>query len=103
MLKSAIFAILTAPSILAALTRKEMASALIATNDTEALEKTFKKYEKEQDEYELAEALADVAEDEAHMPKVATCLRVALDPLPEDKMRVNYLAHRTFLGTIRCY
>ena len=38
------------PSILAALSREEMASALIAAEDTGTLEKTFKKYEKEQDD-----------------------------------------------------
>ena len=49
MLKFAILAILSVPSIRAALSRKEMASALIAAEDTGTLEETFKKYEKEQD------------------------------------------------------
>ena len=95
MLKFAILAILSVPSILAALSREEMASALIAAEDTGTLEETFKKYEKEQDAYELSEALADVAKVQAHMPKVATCLRMAHDPFPEDKMRVSYLVHGT--------
>ena len=95
MLKFAILAVLFVPSILAALTREEMASALIAAEDTGTLEKTFKKFEKEQDAYDLSEALADVAKVQAHMPKLSTCLRMAHDPFPEDKMRVSYLVHRT--------
>ena len=71
MLKFAILTVLFVPSIRAALTREEMASALIAAEDTGTLEKTFKKYEKEQDEYDCPSALADVAKVQAHMPKVA--------------------------------
>ena len=40
-------------------------------------------------------ALADVAKVQAHMPKVATCLRVAHDPFPKDKMCVSGLVHGT--------
>ena len=95
MLKFAILTILSVPSIRAALIHKEIASALIAAEDTVTLKKTFKKYEKEQDHYFLSLALADVAEDEAHMPKVVECLRIAHDPSPEDKMCVKYLVYST--------
>ena len=54
MLKFAILAILSVPSILAALSRQDMASALIAAEDTGTLEKTFKTFEKEQMTYELS-------------------------------------------------
>ena len=70
MLKFAILTVLFVPSILAALSREEMASALIAAEDTGNLEKTFKTFEKEQHEYSLSWALADVAK-QAHIPKVA--------------------------------
>ena len=95
MLKFAILAVLTIPSIFATLSRK-MASALIAANDTERLKKTFKTFEGEQYERELVMALADITKVQAHIPKVATCLRVAHDPFPEDKMCVSYLVHSTF-------
>ena len=97
MLKFAILAILSVPSILAALSRAEMTSTLIAAENTGTLEDTFKKYEKEQDEYELAGALADVARVQAHMPKVVTCLRMAHDPFPNDAMCVSELVDSTFL------
>ena len=42
-------------------------------------------------------ALADVAKVQAHMPKVAACLRMAHDPFPKDKMCVSYLVHGTLL------
>ena len=91
MLKFVILAILSVPSIRAALSREKMASALIAAEDTETLEDTFKTFEKEQDTYDLSYALADVAKVQAHMPKVVTCLRMAHDPFPKDKMCVSYL------------
>ena len=83
------------PSILAALTKEEMRSALIATENTGTLEDTFKKYEDERDVYELARVLTDVAEVRAHVPKVAVCLRMAHDPFPEDKMCVGELVNNT--------
>ena len=88
MLKSAIFAILSVPSIRAALLKEEMASALIATKDTGTLEETFKKYEKEQGHSLLFSALADVAE-QGHHAVAATCLRMVHDPFPKDKMCVS--------------
>ena len=97
MRKFAILAILSVPSVLATLTSEEMASALIAAGKTGTLGKTFKTFEKEQDEYELAGALADVARVQSHIPKVATCLSVALDPLPNDAMCVSDLVDSTFL------
>ena len=96
MLKLAILAVLSVPSIRAALSKEDMASALMAAENTGTLEETFKKYEKEQDEYELTEALAEVAGVQVHMPKVAACIRVAHDPSPNDNMRVNRLVHGTF-------
>ena len=97
MLKFAILAVLTMPSILATLPSEKMTSALIAAKDTITLEKTFKKYEKEQDHSLLSLALADAAKVQAHVPKVATCLRAAHDTFPEDKMSVSYLVHGTLL------
>ena len=95
MLRLAILAVIFLPSILAALSREVMASTLIAAGNTGTLEKTFKKYEKEQDEYELSCALADVAKIQGHLPKVATCLRMVRDPFPKDKSRVSRLVHST--------
>ena len=95
MLKFAILAVLALPSIRAALTHGEMTSALIAAENTGTLEDTFKKYEKEQSHNDLSVALVDVAKVPAHMPKVATCLRVAHDPFPEDMSRVSYLVSNT--------
>ena len=97
MLKFIILTSLFAPSIRAALTSQDMASALIAADDTGTLEKTFKTFEKEQRAYELAEALAYVAK-QARMPKAVHCLRMALDPFPEDEMRVSYLMHGALVG-----
>ena len=90
-----ILTILFLPSILAALSRKKMAAALIAAENTETLVETFKKYEKEQNKNILSEALADVAEVQACIPKVAACLGVAHDSFPDDKTRVSYLVHKT--------
>ena len=95
MLKFAILAVLLIPSIRAALTRQDMAYALIAAEDAGTLEKTFKKYEKEQGHSLLSKALADIAKVQAHMPKVIDCLRMAHDPFPGDKIRVSGLVHRT--------
>ena len=58
--KLVILAALLIPSIMAALTWKEMADALIGANG-EDLEKTFKEFESEQDKDDLSSALADVA------------------------------------------
>ena len=74
-----------------------MTSALIAAEDTGTLEKTFKKYEEEQDAEELSVVLAYVAIDEARMPKVINCLRIAYDPFPKNEMCVSYLVNRTLL------
>ena len=49
-------------SIMAALSQQEMADALIKVEKDEDLVKTFKKFEREQNEYELSWALAEVAE-----------------------------------------
>ena len=95
MFKFVLLTVLFLPSILATLSRKKMAAALIAAEDTGTLKETFKKYEKEQNKNTLSEALADVAETQACIPKIAACLRVAHDPFPEDKSRVSYLVHRT--------
>ena len=94
MLKFAILTILFVPSILAALSLKEMASALIAAEDSETLEETFKTFEKEQDAYDLSFALADVAE-QGHQEIVATCLRMAHGPFPDENSHVSYLVHGT--------
>ena len=66
MFKFAILAILSVPSILAAVSRQEMTSALIATEDNGTLEKTFKTFEREQNEHELSRALADVEKQGHH-------------------------------------
>jgi len=98
MLNFIILTILSVPPILAALSRQDMASALIAAEDTGTLEETFKKFEKEQDYTILSLALADVAKVQGHMPKVAACLRMAHDSFPNDKMRMSKLVCRTFSG-----
>ena len=98
MLKFVILAILSVPSIRAALSRTKMASALIAARNTGTLEKTFKKYEKEQDHLYLSYALADIAKVQVYMPKVAVCLRMAHDPFPKDKMCVCRLVHNSLFG-----
>ena len=92
MLKLAILAILSAPSTLAAVSRKDMASALITAEDTGTLEEIFKKYEEEQDEVELSFALADVAK-QGHHAIVASCFRMAHDPFPADKMCMSQLVY----------
>ena len=97
MLNFIILTFLFAPPIFAALSKKVMASALIAAKDTVTLEKTFKKYEREQDHDNLALALIDIAKVQAQMPKVVTCLRVAHDPSPMDKLSVGLIVHRTVL------
>ena len=40
-------------------------------------------------------ALADVAKVQEHMPKVATCLRTAVDPFPTEMSNVSWLVHYT--------
>ena len=72
------------PSILAALSREEMTSALIAA-------------EKEQPHHMLASALTDVARVQASMPKVATCLRMARGPFRKDEMCVSMLVNNTLV------
>ena len=80
---------------MAALSREEMADALIKAESEEDLVQTFKKFEEEQNEYELSCALADVAKVQEHIPKVATCLRTAVDPFPNEMSHVSWLVHRT--------
>ena len=94
MRKFAILAILSVPSIRAALTQGEMASALIAAENTGTLEKTFKTFEEEQSHLNLFSVLADVAE-QGHHAVAATCLRMAHDPFPKDKMCVSYPIYST--------
>ena len=77
------------PSIMAALSQKEMADALIKAENEEDLVQTFKKFEKEQDEDELSCALADVAKVPEHIPKVVTCLRTVVDPFPNEMSNVS--------------
>ena len=95
MLKFALLAVPMIPSILATLSSEEMTYALIAAKDTRTLEMTFKKFEKQQNRHCLSEALADVAKFPAHIPKVAVCLRVARNPFPKDKMRVDAYVDNT--------
>ena len=95
MFKSVILAVLFVPSIRAALSHEYMASALIAAKGTKRLKKAFKTFEKEQDRYELAEALTDVAKVQTRMPKVVDCLRMAHDPFPKDERCVNSFVHET--------
>ena len=97
MLKFAILAILSVPSILATFKSEDMASALIAAEDTGTLEDTFKTFDKEQNHYFLCRVLTDAAKVQAHIPKVVDCLRVAQDPFPMDKMHVSYLVNATLL------
>ena len=66
MLKFAILTVLALPSILAALSLKEMVSALIAAEDSGALEETFTKYEDGQERDNLSFTLVDVAEQDHH-------------------------------------
>ena len=96
MLNFIILTFLFAPPILATLTQGEMASALIAADNTGTLEETFKKYEEEQDTFELAGALGAVTKVQVYMPKVIACIRVAHDSSPNDNMCVNRLVHGTF-------
>jgi len=91
----AILAALAVPSIMAALSRKEMADSLIKVEKEGDLERTFEKFEEEQDEYVLSLALADVAKIPKHIPKVVTCLRFAVAPFPEEPLHVSELVHRT--------
>ena len=94
MLNFIILAILSVPSILAALSSKEMASALITAEDTGTLEEIFKKYEEEQDVVELSFALGAVAK-QGHHAIVASCFRMAHDPFPADKMCMSQLVYWT--------
>ena len=84
----AILAALVVPSIMAALTRENMADALIGTKEGD-LERTFKKLVEEQDKRELSYALVDVAKVPEHMPKVVTCLRTVVDPFLKEMSSVN--------------
>ena len=89
----AILAALFMPSIMAArLSQEDMAKTLISGK--EDLVQTFKKFESEQDKYELSHALANVARVPEHIPKVATCLRT-VDPFPKEMSNVSWLIHST--------
>ena len=94
LIKFAILATLFVPSIMATLSREEMAKTLITENE-EDLVQTFKKFEKEQNHFELSCALGDVAKVPEHIPKVVTCLRTAVDPFPKEMSRVGILVHHT--------
>ena len=80
---------------MAALSREEMADALIKAENEEDLVQTFKKFEEEQGHSKLSLALADVAKVPEHIPKVATCLRTVVDPFPNEMSRVSWLVHNT--------
>ena len=95
MLKFAILAVLFVPPILAALSRANMANALITAGNTGTIEQTFKTFEREQDHSNLSWALRDVAKVQARIPKALACLRTADDPFPKDKSHVNLLVHGT--------
>ena len=95
MLKFAVLTILSVPSILAAVSRKDMAAALIAAEDTGTLKETFKRFEKEQYVGDLSDALVDVAQVQACIPKVVACLRMAYDPFPRRQDVCEHLVHRT--------
>ena len=91
MLKFAILAILALPSICAALSRREIASALIAAEDTGTLEENFKTFKNEQNHDDLSGALVDVAKVQARMPIVVKCLRMTHNLFPKDTSRVSFL------------
>ena len=82
-------------SIMTALSRKQMTNTLIKAENEEDLVKTFRKFENEQYHYKLSGALGDVAQVPEHMPKVATCLRAAVDPFPKETSNVCYLVYLT--------
>jgi len=90
-----VLALLSIPSITATLlSRKQIADALKGAKDEE-LEKIFKDFESAQNRVELVQALVEVAQDPVHMPKVATCLRVARDPFPKENPYASFLVHNT--------
>jgi hypothetical protein len=95
LIKLVVLAILSVPSILAASISKQIAGALIANKDTGKLEQTFQALHKEHDGHYSSDALTEVAK-QGHSGIVVTCLRVAPDPFPNDKMFVNILVHGTF-------
>jgi len=92
LIKHVILATLVVPSIMAALSSKDITKALIGAKEN--LVKIFKQFEKEQGEYELPLALADVASIQEHIPKVVTCLRT-VDPFPKEVSNVSWLVHST--------
>ena len=96
MLKFITFIVLFAPSILAPLSFEDMATALIAAGKKGTMEKTFKTFEKEQPNTTISLALVDVAK-QGHQAIVATCLRMAHDPSPEDPMCMSELVEKTLL------
>jgi len=95
-MKHVILAVLAVPSITAALiTWEEMAKSLIKTENEEDLVQTFKKFESEQGHNTLSLVLAEVTQVPEHIPKVATCLRAAVDPFPTEMLNVCGLVHFT--------
>ena len=78
----------------ARLSQEEMTNALIGAK--EDLVQTFKKFEEEQDHFELSYALADLAKVPEHIPKVAICLRT-VDPFPNEMSRVSRFVHNTLV------
>jgi hypothetical protein len=96
MLKLAILAILSVPSIMATSTSNQMAKALIAEKDTEKLGQTFQDLRKEHDDCISSWALTKVVE-QGHPEITLICLRSAPDPFPNDKMCVSALVNNTVL------
>jgi len=93
LIKLVFLAALFVSSIMAALSDEEMTDTLIAEMEKDLVQ-TFKKFKEEQDEYELNHALANVAQVQEHIPKVATCLRT-VDPFPSEMSNVGRFVHFT--------
>ena len=79
---------------MAALSREEVAKALISEKEEELVQ-TFKKFEREQSSFQLSHALVNVAKVPEHMPKVVTCLRTAFDPFPDEMSNVSRFVNNT--------
>jgi hypothetical protein len=95
MLKLAILAILSIPSIMAS-TTEGIAKTLIANKDTDKLGQTFQGLHKKYGDYITSDALAKVAK-QGHQEIVATCLRTEKDPFPKDNMCVSRLVNDTLM------
>jgi len=90
LIKHAILVALVVPYIMATLSKRVIAEALIKAENEEDLVQTFKKLEKEQRGYQLFGALVKVSNVPEHMPKVAICLRTAVDPFPTGISQVSW-------------